>query len=1287
MKYPQPLRRVLPRLLFIRLFLPALIFMLLTVVLAARMASSNLRARQLLISRYIARAVDSYLEHTISVFESLVATAEASDDEALAIHMESVWRASGHFDTIYRLNREGNITLMVPPDPRYRYLDMSGQLYLHQPVTQTVISPPFKSFRTGQPTVYIISPLSDGGLLVGELSLSELQMTIQAGDTTRYFITDRSGTLLAYPEPEWVAQQVNLSNLELFREGLEGEATRLYTLNGTHFLGSVTQVPHTGWLVVAQTPVVAVYGPYLQAVGLALGAALAIWLTILNFQRQLSRHVTVPLARLSLGAEAMAAGDYARGAELSRIPALFTEVGTLAGSFARMGEAIQAREAALLASETRFREMAELLPDMIFEMDPDLRLTYANRLALETFGYTRGELDAGLYALQLLAEEQERYLNDLETIRARRSPASRVYRVRRRDGTSFQCEIRVAPVYDTEGNFIGLRGVARDITERLKAEEALRQSEEKYRTILESIEDGYYEVDLAGNLTFFNNALCRILGYTADELLGINNREYMDEETAAEVYRVFNHVYRTGEPTRAVDWRLITKDGSTIFIETSVSLIRDAEGRPIGFRGLCRDVTERKKAYEEIRRRATHLAALNAIISAANTATDLPDLLNTALCFTLDALGLEQGLIWVEEKQITRNLPPELGQALIQAAQKAHLCHSRPVVVEDWYTSCPELAPVLEPHSIRALLCIPITPAAECEAGGMILASPSPHRWLDEEVALAEAVGGQLETAIERLRLLQAEREQRELAEALAEAAASVSRSLQLDEVLDRILEQVARVVPGDAFNIMLVEDSTARIARWRGYERWGVEERISSFSIPIAAFAGLKLMVESGEPYLVLDTATDTNWTPREGWEWVRSYIGAPIKVDRVTVGFLNVDGTRPGQFGSLDAQRLQAFADYVATAISNAQLYQKVRAYAEELEQRVQERTAQLRSQLSRLDAILRSTADGIIVCNARGEIVHANPVAQAWLTSTLSPEDARELRETVKRLALQAEAQAEAVLELSGLDLQLKVAPVAEPGLEEVTAVVAVHDVTHLRALDRMKARFVTNVSHELRTPITTIKLYATLLHQAGPQSARWKEYVDALVKEADHQAKLIEDILEISRLDAGRLEMHPQPTPLNELAGRVVEERMVLAHQRSQHLEYRPCPGSPVAPVDPDRMVQVVRNLVENAIHYTPEGGTITVTTGVEEAEGRIWGTITVTDTGIGIPDDELPHIFERFFRGAEVRAMQISGTGLGLSIVKEIVEFHGGKVTVRSKVGEGSVFTVWLPLLSPAGGES
>jgi len=536
--------------------------------------------------------------------------------------------------------------------------------------------------------------------------------------------------------------------------------------------------------------------------------------------------------------------------------------------------------------------------------------------------------------------------------------------------------------------------------------------------------------------------------------------------------------------------------------------------------------------------------------------------------------------------------------------------------------------------------------------------------------------------------------------EALEEAAAAISSTLHFDRVLDHILEQVERVVEGELFNVMLIDGDNARVARWRGYDRAGVVPPSLVGPFPIAGFPGLVRMAQTGQPLVVPDTATGAEWARSGIPEIACSYVGAPIRVGDLAVGFLNVMSTQPGQFDTADARWLQAFADHAATAIENARLHRELLDYAGQLEERVQERTAQLQAQYARLEAILRSVSDGIVVTDVEGGILQTNPVARTWLTRSLSPEDAAWLREAVQELAQRADERPEEVLELKGLDLELKAAPILRPEIEAAlrpdfgealassveplsratrgkpAVVVAIHDVSELKALDRMKTRFVSNVSHELRTPVTTIKLYAHLMRQ---QPEKWEKYLAPLVQEADHQARLVQDILQISRIDAGRVEMRPRPTSINELAEAVVANRQVLARDWGLTLEHRPAESGLSALVDPGRMKQVLDNLVENAIRYTPKGGKVVVSTGKEEAAGRVWVTATVADTGMGIPEEELPHVFDRFFRGEGPQMMQIPGTGLGLTIVGEIVELHGGRVTVESRVGKGTTFTVWLPL--------
>jgi PAS domain S-box-containing protein len=145
-------------------------------------------------------------------------------------------------------------------------------------------------------------------------------------------------------------------------------------------------------------------------------------------------------------------------------------------------------------------------------------------------------------------------------------------------------------------------------------EEVLRQSEEKYRTILENIEDGYYEVDLNGNFTFFNDSACRIFGYPQEEMMGMNNRQYTDDENLKKVFSAFNGVYKTGVPTKEFAWQIIRKDGTKRLLESSISLQKDSSGKPIGFRGVTHDVTERRQAEEKLALNFETQAAMNVLL-------------------------------------------------------------------------------------------------------------------------------------------------------------------------------------------------------------------------------------------------------------------------------------------------------------------------------------------------------------------------------------------------------------------------------------------------------------------------------------------------------------------------------------------------------------------------------------------------------------------------------------------------------------------------------------------------
>ncbi|HET90671.1 MAG TPA: response regulator [Chloroflexi bacterium] len=578
---------------------------------------------------------------------------------------------------------------------------------------------------------------------------------------------------------------------------------------------------------------------------------------------------------------------------------------------------------------------------------------------------------------------------------------------------------------------------------------------------------------------------------------------------------------------------------------------------------------------------------------------------------------------------------------------------------------------------VYSALSVPLISGEEL-VGGMSIYSDQVGFFTVEHLRLAESAAAAVAAAIVNARLFEAERQQRQEAETLRKAALALATTLDREEVIERILAQLQQVVPYDSASVQLLEGDQTRIVGGRGFPNL---EEIIGLSFPLGEESPNDQVIRTRRPFIVENAMADYAEFRREphAQAGICSWLGVPMQVGEHLVGMITLDKQESRFYTQKHARLAEAFAAQAAIAIENAQLYRQLQTHAVQLEERVQRRTAQLQAQNARLEAILSSTTDGIIVADARGEILQTNPIAQSWLTHILRPQDGQQFYDAVQELALRAAEQPVTILELSGFDLELVAAPIGYLDGEDAAAavVIVVHDVTHLKALDRMKNRFVSDVSHELRNPITTIKLYATLIQQA-PMEKRG-EYLDALIQEVDRQARLVENILQISRIDGRRMELATRRLDLNELTENAVLGHQILAHDKQLSLEHHPANPGPIVQVDPERMMQVLNNLVENSLHYTPAGGRVVVSTGSDYLDDRTWAVATVVDTGLGIPPQELSHIFERFFRGSHPRKLKISGTGLGLAIAREIVELHGGRITVTSEVNHGSTFTVWLPL--------
>ncbi|PYT05004.1 MAG: hybrid sensor histidine kinase/response regulator, partial [Acidobacteria bacterium] len=257
----------------------------------------------------------------------------------------------------------------------------------------------------------------------------------------------------------------------------------------------------------------------------------------------------------------------------------------------------------LRGSEERFRTIIESMTDAYWEMDLGGKLTYFNDQLTQLHRRSAEELNGLSYKAYMSEEAAERLLKLYNQLYRTGEPIKALTHDQYQgDGTLIYVESNISVIRDLGGKPVGFRGISRDITERKQTEEALRQSEERYRNIIEEMTDGSWEVDLDGNYIFFNNQMVKFHRRSRAELMGLNNKQYMDEETARRVGKIFKQVYITGQPARDLTYEMIRGDRTKWVNESSVSLIRDREGKPVGFRGVDRDITERKQAELELQR-------------------------------------------------------------------------------------------------------------------------------------------------------------------------------------------------------------------------------------------------------------------------------------------------------------------------------------------------------------------------------------------------------------------------------------------------------------------------------------------------------------------------------------------------------------------------------------------------------------------------------------------------------------------------------------------------------------
>ena len=337
----------------------------------------------------------------------------------------------------------------------------------------------------------------------------------------------------------------------------------------------------------------------------------------------------------------------------------------------------------------------------------------------------------------------------------------------------------------------------------------------------------------------------------------------------------------------------------------------------------------------------------------------------------------------------------------------------------------------------------------------------------------------------------------------------------------------------------------------------------------------------------------------------------------------------------------------------------------------------------QKKQIETILLHMTDGVIAFNMEGEIIHINPAAKNLLSLT---EKDNTFDKMFKRLNLEVNLEkiiylenwtsSEQKIDIGEKAVNLFFAPFQDENNKPTGVMVVIQDITEHVKLDNMRREFVADVSHELKTPITSIMGYADTLLEEDYDKETQNRFLSVIASEARRMAKLVTDLLTLSRYDSNKIKRENTQFDLGELAKGCQEKLRFEIEKKKHNVECFVTANVPPVEADKDGIERVILNILSNAIKYTPENGTIKVYVGFVYNDAYI----KVIDNGIGIPEKDLSRIFERFYRVDKARSRELGGTGLGLSIAQEILKKNDGSIDIKSEVGKGTEVVIRIPVV-------
>ncbi|MCA9959726.1 MAG: GAF domain-containing protein, partial [Anaerolineales bacterium] len=728
--------------------------------------------------------------------------------------------------------------------------------------------------------------------------------------------------------------------------------------------------------------------------------------------------------------------------------------------------------------------------------------------------------------------------------------------------------------------------------------------------------------------------------------------------------------------------------------------------------------------FEETFERERFYNALGAVNLAINFTLELDTVLNLICSESLRIFNLDGAYIWLREGNqfigttAKGHAENEFAGKVVNTTEKdvfvTLVANTRQAQYVNNISQAKDVRFKLpQRETIQAALGVPLEQEGDVVGVLILIDKNNPYRFSAKDVAQATTFGVQAAIALQNARLFaelrelnedldmrvakrtQALHEESNRVKILLRITSELSASLDQDRVLNQALHLVNEVVNATQGVILLIDQETGELVFRAAF---GAERKPGPRGLPSGLMRNEGLagwMIDNRSSVIVHDTRQDPRWVERATSRDHRSVLAVPLMTGEEVIGVLMLFHGRPNAFTMQQLDLVEAAAIQVANAINNANLYLLIRDQAERLGQTLH--LEQINT--AKNQAILESIADGVIVADAENKIILANLPAGSILGVRREELVGKYINEflglygqsqhswlsTIKEWSKNADRVEEWTYIDDQLPIEEKVVSVhlspVMAGKQFFGTVSIFRDITKEVELDRLKSEFVSTVSHELRTPMTSIKGYVDLMLMgaAGKMSDAQTRYLQVIKNNAERLHMLVNDLLDISRIETGKTTLDLRPVDIAQLVEQVVEAHLRgrIQHENKPITVITDTPSNlPLVNIDHARVTQVLTNLLDNAFNYTPPDGEIRVTA----RENGNYVFISVSDTGIGISKEDQTKIFDRFYRAEHEVVQKVSGTGLGLAIVRSLVEMHNGQLTVESAPGSGSTFTFNLPIV-------